>query len=173
MVRQIGQYLHRAALAQTLETSHPPTYYLPPDDCALECFEPASGTSLCEWKGMAGYFDVVAGDRIARRAASITASAGSSGPTLGLMDDGGIVYLESGFSRETINALKLRGHQISLTAGGFGGYQAIWRDPDTGVYAGASESRKDGQAIDPDFGGRARIVGPWSGPGPTTRGDHR
>jgi gamma-glutamyltranspeptidase/glutathione hydrolase len=71
---------------------------------------------------------------------------GSSGPTLGLMDDGGTVYLESGFSRETINALKLRGHQIGLTAGGFGGYQAILRDQGTGVYFGASESRKDGHA---------------------------
>jgi gamma-glutamyltranspeptidase/glutathione hydrolase len=62
------------------------------------------------------------------------------------MDDGGTVYLESGFSRETINALKLRGHQIGLTAGGFGGYQAILRDQGTGVYFGASESRKDGHA---------------------------
>ncbi len=71
---------------------------------------------------------------------------GSTGPTLGLMDDGGVVYLESGFSRETINALKLRGHQIGLTVGGFGGYQAILRDAVTGVYFGASESRKDGHA---------------------------
>ena len=71
---------------------------------------------------------------------------GSSGPTLGPMDDGGVVYLESGFSRETINALKLRGHQIGLTAGGFGGYQAILRDEGAGVYFGASESRKDGHA---------------------------
>jgi gamma-glutamyltranspeptidase/glutathione hydrolase len=29
----------------------------------------------------------------------------------------------------------------------FGGYQAIYRDPKTGVYAGATEMRKDGLAI--------------------------
>ncbi|RME71893.1 MAG: gamma-glutamyltransferase [Verrucomicrobia bacterium] len=62
------------------------------------------------------------------------------------MTDGGHVYLETGVPWETRRALLLRGHDIRDDVGGFGGYQAILRDPATGVYHGASESRKDGQA---------------------------
>jgi gamma-glutamyltranspeptidase/glutathione hydrolase len=59
---------------------------------------------------------------------------------------GGYVLLETGFPWETVRELKLRGHDVRTDVGGFGGYQAIRRDPATGVYFGASESRKDGQA---------------------------
>ncbi|MGQ0799107.1 MAG: gamma-glutamyltransferase [Pseudomarimonas sp.] len=62
------------------------------------------------------------------------------------MDDGGVLNLESGFSAETVRELSKRGHRIETAVGPFGGYQAIARDPVTGVYAGASESRKDGNA---------------------------
>jgi len=72
--------------------------------------------------------------------------SGDSEPTGERMTDGGTVALESGFPLETIRELKLRGHQVEWNLGGFGGYQAVWRDPDSGVYRGASESRKDGQA---------------------------
>ncbi len=58
----------RAAL-RILETSHPPTIYIPPDDVVTECFEPAGGRSFCEWKGDASYFDVVAGGRRSPQAA--------------------------------------------------------------------------------------------------------
>ena len=54
---------------RVLETSHPPTYYVPLDDIVREHLEPVEGTTYCEWKGDASYFDVVAGDRRARRAA--------------------------------------------------------------------------------------------------------
>lgn len=54
---------------RVLETSHPPTYYLPMDAFAPDCLKPAGGTSFCEWKGHASYFDVSAGDVLARRAA--------------------------------------------------------------------------------------------------------
>jgi len=51
---------------RTLETSHPPTYYFPPDDVDMLLLHPAAGGSFCEWKGQARYFDViVAGERIA------------------------------------------------------------------------------------------------------------
>jgi gamma-glutamyltranspeptidase / glutathione hydrolase len=63
------------------------------------------------------------------------------------MSDGGILYVESGVSEEVIAELKRRGHNVQITSGPFGGYQAIWRDPETGVYFGASEMRKDGEAI--------------------------
>ncbi|NDV61509.1 gamma-glutamyltransferase [Puniceicoccales bacterium CK1056] len=72
--------------------------------------------------------------------------SGDSNPRGGLMENGGIVVLETGFSPEVIDSLKDRGHCLEAGSGQFGGYQAIWRNPETGVYAGASESRKDGQA---------------------------
>ena len=62
------------------------------------------------------------------------------------MNDGGVLNLESGFSYATIQALMRKGHKIEFADGPYGGYQAIMRDPETGVYTGASESRKDGQA---------------------------
>ena len=58
---------HRAK--RVLETSHPPVYYIPPEDISLEYLEVASGGSYCEWKGMAGYYSVAVGDRRAENAA--------------------------------------------------------------------------------------------------------
>jgi len=72
--------------------------------------------------------------------------AGSSQPTGGIMTNGGSVNLENGFRWEEIQKLIMKGHSIQWSLGGYGGYQAIMRDPETGVYYGASESRKDGQA---------------------------
>ena len=70
----------------------------------------------------------------------------SSEPTDEKMTDGGIVYLESGFDYEHIRSLAKKGHKIGYDIGTFGGYQAIKWDEEKGVYFGASESRKDGQA---------------------------
>jgi uncharacterized protein (DUF427 family) len=52
-----------------LETSHPPSYYLPPQDCSLDLLEDEMGTSFCEWKGEAVYETVRVGDAVAERAA--------------------------------------------------------------------------------------------------------
>jgi gamma-glutamyltranspeptidase/glutathione hydrolase len=73
---------------------------------------------------------------------------GSTEPTgqATAMSDGGEVNLETGFPYETVRALMRKGHRVTFADGPYGGYQAILRDPDTGVYYGASESRKDGQA---------------------------
>ena len=59
----------------------------------------------------------------------------------------GKLQLETGIGEDVRNELKRRGHDIEPGDGGFGGYQAIMRDPATGVYWGASEMRKDGSAI--------------------------
>jgi gamma-glutamyltranspeptidase/glutathione hydrolase len=61
---------------------------------------------------------------------------------------GGYVEVESGVPYETVRALKLKGHDVRYDVGGYGGYQAIKVEEHNGerVYAGASESRKDGQA---------------------------
>ncbi len=63
------------------------------------------------------------------------------------MRDGGRLQLETGISEEVADGLRARGHNVEYVVGPYGGYQAIWRDPETGVYSGASEMRKDGQAI--------------------------
>lgn len=62
------------------------------------------------------------------------------------MNDGGVVELESGFRPEVIRELVRKGHVVRWADGPYGGYQAIARDHDNGVWIGASESRKDGQA---------------------------
>lgn len=72
--------------------------------------------------------------------------SGSSQPTGELMIDGGYVSLENGFSPAARRALVQKGHVLREVSGWFGGYQAILRDPLTGMYYGASESRKDGHA---------------------------
>jgi len=71
---------------------------------------------------------------------------GSSQPTGYVMNDGGVVHLESTFSEETREQLEAMGHILGDSDGSFGGYQAIMFDADEGVYYGASEVRKDGQA---------------------------
>jgi uncharacterized protein (DUF427 family) len=43
---------------RTLETSHPPSYYFPPEDVAMSMLSAAENQSFCEWKGAARYFDV-------------------------------------------------------------------------------------------------------------------
>ena len=57
----------RAAL-RILETSHPPTYYLPVADFRPGALRAASGGSFCEWKGDASYVDLLGGDQVAVRA---------------------------------------------------------------------------------------------------------
>ena len=71
---------------------------------------------------------------------------GSSRPTGTTMTDGGVVHMEKSFSKETRKELQALGHKLGESNGSFGGYQAIMRDHGEGVYYGASEVRKDGQA---------------------------
>jgi uncharacterized protein (DUF427 family) len=52
-----------------LETSHPPAYYLPRSAFLTGTLRPAQGSSFCEWKGRAVYYDVVAGEHVAPQAA--------------------------------------------------------------------------------------------------------
>lgn len=68
-VRLGGELVVRTTGAlRVLETHHAPTYYLPPD-AIRAALRPAAGSSFCEWKGRARYFDVVAGGTSAQRAA--------------------------------------------------------------------------------------------------------
>jgi len=72
---------------------------------------------------------------------------GSSEPTGTRMTNGGELHLESGVPDEVRRDLARLGHRITESVGTFGGYQAVARDPATGILSGASESRKDGCAL--------------------------
>jgi uncharacterized protein (DUF427 family) len=54
---------------RVLETSHPPVYYLPPEDIQMEYLAITNQGSFCEWKGRAIYYTVVVGDKQAANAA--------------------------------------------------------------------------------------------------------
>ncbi|MGK2928135.1 MAG: DUF427 domain-containing protein [Acidimicrobiales bacterium] len=47
---------------RVLETSHPPSFYLPPETAVDGALAPASGASHCEWKGEAEYLAVAGTD---------------------------------------------------------------------------------------------------------------
>lgn len=54
---------------RVLETSHPPVYYISPAFIASGVLTPGQGSSVCEWKGRARYFDVKANGETAEKAA--------------------------------------------------------------------------------------------------------
>jgi uncharacterized protein (DUF427 family) len=54
---------------RVLETSHPPVYYIPPEDIRMEYLKEEAGSSFCEWKGQARYYSVVVDGQTADRAA--------------------------------------------------------------------------------------------------------
>ncbi|WP_458116224.1 DUF427 domain-containing protein [Arthrobacter sp. D2-10] len=65
-----GREIARSSGAlRVLETSHPPGFYLPAADLAPDSLRPVEGTTWCEFKGEATYYDVVAGSARAERAA--------------------------------------------------------------------------------------------------------
>jgi uncharacterized protein (DUF427 family) len=54
---------------RVLETSHPPVYYFPPDDVRMQHLVRGVQQSFCEWKGSAGYYSIVIGERRSENAA--------------------------------------------------------------------------------------------------------
>ena len=48
---------------RVLETFHPPTYYLPPEDVRTDLLQVGAGRSFCEWKGVACYWTLQVGER--------------------------------------------------------------------------------------------------------------
>ena len=54
---------------RVIETAGAPVVYVPPDEIAAGSLHGASGSSFCEWKGAASYFDVRAGGQAASNAA--------------------------------------------------------------------------------------------------------
>lgn len=53
---------------RVLETSHPPVYYIPPEDIKMNYLTPAENHSFCEWKGEANYYHLTVADKTVRYA---------------------------------------------------------------------------------------------------------
>jgi len=64
LIRLGGQVIAETRAAyRVLETFHPPTWYLPPEAFAPGILRPAPGSSFCEWKGRARYWDIGTAER--------------------------------------------------------------------------------------------------------------
>lgn len=103
---------------RVLETSHPPTYYLPRGAFVPGALRAASGQSWCEWKGQASYFDLVAGDVVAAKAAWTYPN-----PTPGFAPlAGAVAVMAAKVDRCTVN-----GETVVPQPGGFyGGWITSW-----------------------------------------------
>ena len=66
---EVVAYTNRSV--RVLETTHPPAYYLPVSAFAAGVLRPVEGSTFCEWKGVANYFDLVTTAATAPRAAWI------------------------------------------------------------------------------------------------------
>lgn len=115
---------------RTLETSHPPSYYIPQSDIAMTCRAPSPARSLCEWKGQASYWDVVIGhERIVQAGWSYPA------PTPAFAGIAGhIAFYAAPFEAVTVD-----GEQVTPQPGGFYGGWITSRE--AGPFKGIPGSR--------------------------------
>ncbi len=58
-----------ARALRLLETSHPPTYYIPPSDVQTKFLSASTNKSFCEFKGAASYWNLSANDKSSLNAA--------------------------------------------------------------------------------------------------------
>ena len=54
---------------RVLETSHPPVYYIPPEDIQVQYLIKMPQTTFCEWKGRGGYYSLAVGEKRAENVA--------------------------------------------------------------------------------------------------------
>jgi len=103
---------------RVLETSHPPTYYLPQAAFTEGVLRPAAGASWCEWKGQASYYDLVTDRRVAPQAAWTYPE-----PSRGFASiANAIAVMAAAVDRCTVN-----GEQVTPQPGGFyGGWITSW-----------------------------------------------
>lgn len=97
---------------RVLETSHPPVYYLPIEAFPAGVLRPAQGSSFCEFKGEARYFDVVSGSSTAPRAGWTYPE-----PAKGFESLRGRVALYPGL----MDACEIDGERVTPQEGGFYG----------------------------------------------------
>ncbi len=115
---------------RTLETSHPPTYYLPSADIAMKHLTPNPRRSLCEWKGQARYWDVIIGsDRFEAAAWSYDTPTGAFAGIAGHI----------AFYAEPFDQCLVDGEQVVPQPGGFYGGWITSRE--AGPFKGVPGSR--------------------------------
>lgn len=51
------------------ETSHPPSWAIPPGDVDWDLLRPSTRRTVCEWKGEAAYWDLIDGEAVVEAAA--------------------------------------------------------------------------------------------------------
>lgn len=103
---------------RVLETSHPPTYYLPRSAFRDGVLREAPGSSWCEWKGRARYFDLVTDTAVAAKAAWNYPE-----PTAGFEEiSDAVAVMAAAVDRCTVN-----GETVIAQPGGFyGGWITSW-----------------------------------------------
>lgn len=97
---------------RVLETSHPPTYYLPRTAFRPGVLREAPGASWCEWKGQARYFDLVTDAEVAAKAAWTYPD-----PTAGFSPIAGAVAVMAG----SVDRCTVDGETVVPQPGGFYG----------------------------------------------------
>lgn len=63
------EIVHSIRTIRILERSHPPGFYIPPQDVRSQYLERSGQSTFCEFKGRASYFNVRVGDRFSASAA--------------------------------------------------------------------------------------------------------
>lgn len=115
---------------RVLETSHPPGWYLPREDWVPGSLLEVSGSSYCEWKGLATYLDVVGGQARAERAGWTYLDPVPAFAAL----TGAVAVYPAAMDRCTV-----AGEVVTAQAGGFYGG---WITPDVvGPFKGGPGSR--------------------------------
>lgn len=97
---------------RVLETSHPPTYYLPPSAFVPGVLVHAPGSSTCEWKGGATYWTLRGGEQVAAAAAW-----SYEAPTPTFRDMAGFVAVYAG----RVDECRVDGETVTPQPGGFYG----------------------------------------------------
>lgn len=115
---------------RVLETSHPPVYYVPPEDVRIELLKASARQSWCEWKGTARYFDIVLGQRkIADAAWAYPAPTAAFEPIRGYV----------AFYPHLMDACFVDDEQVKPQAGGF--YGGWITDDIVGPFKGEAGTR--------------------------------
>ena len=115
---------------RVLETSHPPAWYLPPEDVRMDLLRPTKRHTACEFKGEAAYFEIDAGGRVRRDAAWTYPR-----PLPGYEALGGYIAFYPG----SVDEAWVDDHRVTPQAGDFYGG---WITPDvTGPFKGGPGTR--------------------------------
>lgn len=115
---------------RTLETSHPPSYYFPPDAILPGILRRSARQSWCEWKGHATYWDVVLDDMVLP---DIGWSYGAPTPAFAVLRD------HIAFYAAPLEGCYVDGERVVPQPGGFYGG---WITPDlAGPFKGVPGSR--------------------------------